>query len=97
MKMVGIILSLICFPLQEFAVRLSKKIYVCRGFQATIFNIRLFLFLEKPVRRSMQWFVPGEAPVCSLSMQLKRINFCTTTLHESRELTKMDGRVFSAP
>ena len=45
----------------------------------------------------MQWFVPGEAPVSSLSMQLKRINFCTTTLHESRELTKMDGRVFSAP
>jgi len=46
----------------------------------------------------MQWFVAGEAPVCSLSIQLKHIHFCTTTqAHESRELTKMDGRVFSAP
>ena len=45
----------------------------------------------------MQWFVPEEAPVCSSSMQPKRINFCTTTLHESRELTKMDEGAFSAP
>ena len=34
----------------------------------------------------MKWFVPAEAPVCSLSMQLK-----------SRELTKMEGGVFIAP
>ena len=94
-KMVGIVLSLICFALREFAARLSRKSTFVEGFKQPFLILDFFLLLEKVVRRSMQWFVPGEAPVCSLSMQLKRI--CSTTLHESPELTKMEGRVFSAP